>query len=380
MVRALVQRNLFIRIFDMTRKQTLKAIIFIVLIGWMLLHLTYILRTNGDVKDRFVGFYAEKNDTIDAVVIGSSPVPMCFETPRIYGETGITMYPISSNMQRPVATKYLVEEVLKTQSPELFIFEMRMWGAEDENLLGNMAHTREVTDNLKYSVNRKRTIDAMVADPDERLTYYFDIFKYHSNWKTLFLWSQFRTLFYEYPEDLKGYLPETDVGPSDAPILVEESATKSIPPEQEEYLRDLLAYLKEKNINALFVTTPFAASEEEQMEINYMAQFIENEGYPFLDMNRHLDEIGLDFATDIRDYGTHTNVLGAQKVTDYLMKYLKENYVDTGVALTIDHRGDKKYKSWDKAYEKYESEIDAARSKALSNVTNGTYYELETDE
>ncbi len=364
----------------MTKRQIFKSIIFIVLIMWMMVHLTYIIRTNGSVKDRFVGFYAEKNHTIDAVMIGSSPVPMSINTPKIYGDMGITMYHMSSNMQRPVATKYLVEEVLKSQSPELFIFEMRMWGASDENLMDNMAHTREVTDNMKYSINRVKAINAMVSDPSERLTYYFDIFKYHSNWKTLFLWSQFRTLFYAYPEKLKGYLPETDVGPSEAPVLIEESRMCPIPPEQEEYLLDLLDYLDEKNINALFVITPFSANEDEQKEFNYMADIIEKRGYTFLDMNRHLDEIGLDFATDIRDFGTHTNVLGAEKITTYFEKYLKENYVDTGIAFATDHRGDKKYKSWDEAYGRYLERKDQDIEKAKYNAENGIYYDLEAVE
>ena len=163
----------------MSKKYLLRIVIFIAIVLWMLVHLTYILRTNGDVKDRYVGFYAEKKESIDVAIIGSSPIPMGFVTPKIYGDMGITMYPISSNMQRPVATRYHVDEVLKTQKPELFVFEMRMWVAADEHLLGNMAHTREVTDNLKYSVNRIKAINAMVSDPDERLTYYFDIFKYH---------------------------------------------------------------------------------------------------------------------------------------------------------------------------------------------------------
>ncbi|MBQ6415358.1 MAG: SGNH/GDSL hydrolase family protein, partial [Butyrivibrio sp.] len=164
----------------MTKKQVAKIVVFILIVSWLLVHVTYCIRTNGDVKDRYVGFYSEKNNTIDAVMIGSSPVYPCISNPMIYGDMGITMYPLASNMQRPVATKYLVEEVLKTQTPDLFIFEMRMWTAEDENLLGNMAHTREVTDNLKYSINRIKTINAMVEDPSERLSYYFDIFKYHS--------------------------------------------------------------------------------------------------------------------------------------------------------------------------------------------------------
>lgn len=363
----------------MTKKGILRIIIFIVLILWMLLHLTYILRTNGDVKDRFVGFYAEKRDTIDAVIIGSSPVAPAFVTPMIYGDMGITMYPLSSNMQRPVAAKYLVEEALKTQKPELIIFEMRMWTSADEDLLGNMAHTREVTDNLKYSPNRIKTINAMVDDESERLTYYFDIFKYHSNWKTLFLWSQFRTLFYSYPDDLKGFVVETDVGPADEPFSVEASVTEAIPPEQEEYLLDLLDYLEEKRQKALFVITPYSSTKEEQRRINYLSDLITSRGYDFLDMNQHIDEIGLDFQTDIRDYGTHVNVAGGEKVTRWFENYLKENYINPGVALTVDHRGDKKYSSWDKAYRQWLSDYESGKEKIRYNIENKIYYEIEEE-
>lgn len=343
----------------------------------MLVHLTYILRTNGDVKDRYVGFYAEKKNTLDAVFIGSSPLPACIATPKIYADTGITVYPISSNMQRPVATRYLVEEVLKRQNPELFIFEMRMWTARDEDLLGNMAHTREVTDNLKYSLNRIRAINAMVDDKEERLTYYFDIFKYHSNWKTLFLWSQFRTLFYAYPEDLKGHVIETDVGPADKPFIT--AQREAIPPEEEEYLLDLLEYIEEKGLNALFVVTPYSATEDEQKKINYMSDLITEHGYPFLDMNGCTDEIGLDFETDIRDYGTHTNILGAEKVTDFFEQYLVDNYRASGKGLISDHRGDSRYSSWDEAFDKWQRDCETARDLVRNNIENGIYYELDAE-
>ncbi len=362
----------------MTRKQFFRLLIFIALVIFLLIHLTYALRTNGDVKDRFVGFYAEKKDTIDAVLIGSSPVPACIATPKIYGDMGVTIYPLSSNMQRPVSTKYLVKEALKRQNPDLFIFEMRMWTAEDANLLGNMAHTREVTDNMKYSINRIQTINAMVPEDEDRLSYYLDIFKYHSNWKTLFLWSQLRTAFYSYPDDLKGYVVETDVGPSELPDLSDDK--QAIPAEQEEYLLDLLQYLEENELKALFIVTPYSASRDEQEKTNYLAEIIESNGYDFLDMNRHIDEIGLDFERDIRDYGTHTNVVGAVKVTDYLEKYLKENYIDKSLALNEDHRKDTRYESWERSYEQYLEESAAGAETVDNNIKNGIWYELDTDE
>lgn len=56
----------------MTKKQALKAVVFLTVFLWLLVTVTYIIRTNGDVKDRFTGFYAEKENTIDAILVGSS--------------------------------------------------------------------------------------------------------------------------------------------------------------------------------------------------------------------------------------------------------------------------------------------------------------------
>lgn len=128
--------------------------LFIAVFLALLLPVSYMVRTNGDVKDRFAGFYAQKKGTLDIIMIGSSPVFPYYAAPKLWGETGIAMYPLSSNMQRPVAMRYLVEEAEKTQSPELYIFEMRMYTIEDQGLLENMAYTRGVTDNMKYSPHR----------------------------------------------------------------------------------------------------------------------------------------------------------------------------------------------------------------------------------
>ena len=47
---------------------------------------------------------------------------------------------------------------------------------------------------------------------------------------------------------------------------------------------------------------------------------------------------------DFSDYGTHVNVVGAQKVTAFLEDWLEENYD------LPDRRGDAAYASYDAAY------------------------------
>ena len=56
------------------KRNVIGSIVFILIFLFLLRTVSYIVRTNGAVKDRFSGFYAEPKDTIDAVMIGSSPV------------------------------------------------------------------------------------------------------------------------------------------------------------------------------------------------------------------------------------------------------------------------------------------------------------------
>ena len=207
------------------------AIIFLVLI----IAVSYMVRTNGDVKDRFSGFYAEKNNTLDIVMIGSSPVFPYYAAPKLWGETGIAMYPLSSNVQRPVAMKYLVEETEKSQSPRLYIFEMRMFTMEDEGLRENMAYTRGVTDNMRYSYLRYKTINAMVPEDHEekRISFYLDIMKYHTNWKMLVLPSEWANMTYHKISPLKGYFLKDEVGPLAMPDCGGAEGLTAIPAEQE---------------------------------------------------------------------------------------------------------------------------------------------------
>lgn len=358
----------------MNRKQAVKAILFAVIFLFLLQSLTYMLRTNGDIKEIFLGFYAEPKDTIDVVMIGSSPVYPFYAAPKLWGEYGFTMYPLASNVQRPRAAVYLVEEALKTQSPELFVFELRMYTYEEGTMADNMAYARGVTDNLKYSWNRIRLINSLVPEVSERYTYYFDIFKYHSNWKTLILPEQYTAFRYERLHPLKGYVMSDKVVYGEGTDYSAVTEQTAIPAEQEESLRTLLAYLKERNLNALFIVSPMDLDEDMQKKFNYMENIITSYGYDYLNFNNHYDELDIDFATDYYDGGSHVNASGSEKCTAFLGNYLTEHY-----ALT-DRRGDDRYSTWDEAYAYWQECQKAALETINRKVANGEYDAVQEGE
>lgn len=355
----------------MTKKQALGAVIFISIFLFLLTTVTYIIRTNGDIKDIFNGFYAEEENTIDVVMVGSSPVYPFYSAPKLWGEEGITMYPLSSNVQRPSVALPLIKEVYKTQTPQLLVFEMRMYTMEEGDMESNMAYARGVTDNMKYSWNRIQAINRLVPDVSERYTYYFDIFKYHSNWKTMFLPDQLACFRYEKPHALKGFVIRDKVAPLQEeriPTCTDLTETMPIPPEQEVRLYELLDYLKGQGQQALFIVSPYRVEPEEQMMFNYMKPIIASYGYEFVNMNEYYEEIGIDFYTDYDDFGGHVNTMGAEKCTDYLAELLKSYDLP-------DKRGMEGYDSWEKSYEYYLEVRDASLETIHRRIENQEYVE-----
>lgn len=332
----------------MNRKEACKAISFILIFVLLLTGVSYIVRTNGEIKDRFTGFYAEEKNSLDVLLCGSSTVATSFSSGYMWGEYGFTSYPISSNTQRPKAIKYLLEEAYKYQSPEVVVIELRMFTYEDEEMKNDEAHIREVTDNMKYSLQRFKTVRDMtdgVETFEDKLSYYFDIIKYHSNWGMLFKPEELQKVTYSKADLDKGFEYPTQImyhsEEHDRYVPTEERI--AIPVEQEAVLRELLAFLKENNQKALFVVTPCIYGNEYYAQMNYMKDIVEQEGFAYLNLHEYVD---YDCATDYFD-GGHSNILGAKKCSKVLGEILKQEY-----GLT-DKRNQEGYNSWNESYKAF---------------------------
>lgn len=345
----------------MNRKEACKAISFILIFLLLLVGASYIVRTNGDVKDRFAGFYAEEKNSIDVLMCGGSTVATSFSPGYLWGEYGFTSYPISSNTQRPKAIKYLLEEAYKYQNPELVVIELRMFTYEDEVLKQDEPHIREVTDNMRYSLHRIKTVSDLTDGVDsfeDKLSYYFDIIKYHSNWGMFFRPEEWQKIDYsksdlhkgfEHPEEIMHHSWEVDG-------YIHTDERIAIPKEQEEELYELMAFFKERGQDALFVVAPCIYGTEYYAKMNYMKDIVEAEGFSYLNVHEHVD---YDCATDYLD-GGHSNILGAKKCSELLGETISQTFD------LKDKRGQRGYESWDASYDAFIEvfeEVDNNREK-----------------
>lgn len=289
------------------------------------------------------GFYAEKEDSLDAVCIGSSKMYAYWNPLEAWSEYGIAAFPYTSSSQHFLAAEYIIKEARKTQPDALFIVSVNSIGNEEE--FGRTAF-HYLLDYMPFSMNKLR-LTKHLADVGEHtfiesLELYFPIIRYHSRWNELEEENFVRGL-----DGLKGanqkndYLEVyTDISKEYNPIYEKEELYDSL----QNGLVNLLDYCGKENVKVLFMAVPCVESEEAR--INTMKEYILERGYPVLDLREHMKEIGLDLTQDYYN-ARHTNIHGSIKLTQYVSEYLSEHYEFK------DKRGEEEYSSWNDAVQNY---------------------------
>lgn len=316
-------------------------------------------------RQTFKAFYAEPAGSIDVMYLGTSASNRYFINPLAYNETGITCFTLATMGMPMFFVPDLIDEVAKTQDPQLYIIELR-WVQKDRDMITD-AHIRRVTDNLKWSGIKKHAIDlafdqmdgskGMLGDiSDKKIDYYIPILKYHDRLQQgqmspgdfKLTATKNRTKGYimsknttkqvnQFPEEL------TD---ERAPLseLAETALTATLDK------CDALTAQRDKQV--MFVLSPFCCHEKQKQMFNTAMDMVRERGYPALDFNtpEMCDEVGLEFDKDFYN-SKHVNYIGAEKYTKYLTNYIAEHYDLT------DHRGQEGYESWAEAYETYEEYV-----------------------
>ena len=146
---------------------------------------------------------------------------------------------------------------------------------------------------------------------------------------------------------------QTDVVPKELDIEGEPLSDPALPQICFEYLDRMRTLCEEKGIQLILVKAPtnfwgyYWYDEWEEQIVSYAG---END-LPYYNFIPLEEEIGLDWSTDTYDGGAHLNVSGAEKLTSYFGKILREEF---GLE---DHRADAELSAvWQEKCSAYEAE------------------------
>ena len=217
---------------------------------------------------------------------------------------------------------------------------------------------------MPWSENKVETISELIPK-DEQVNYFVPFLKYHSNWQSwdiclANLYVQSR-MYLEGGSGLKGFQTYSDKTMASSEVLdvTNDRTTLSLTDMSEYYLRDLLQYLKDENIdNVLFMRIPHRITEKTYpvyQRANEAEKIIKEYGFSYVDFEAQKEAIGLDMTEDFYN-DHHMNLYGQEKFTKYFGKFLVEHY-----GLNESEHSETVVKAWDRAAEETDECISYTR-------------------
>lgn len=305
----------------------MKSLIFAVIIAGLTVGASFFLRVP---KARDVagmnGFYLEENDSIDVVLIGPSPIYTDFYSPLAYEEQEFTSYSIATGVMGGTMYPSAIREVLATQDPQLYVFDLSAFCYEVQN---DEAALRRWIDSIRNKDNRNETIEELVPE-EEKNSYKIPFLKYHSNWTNID--HCVAAMFDVIAQKKRGYsitksytvysfIDQDEIGE----VLYDFSD------EGLDALKKLLGFLKDQKINnVLFVRFPYKDAVTNGDRYLQGIDLILEADYDVLDYcnttkNVHKGDIQFDYKRDYCDK-EHLTVFGAEKLTKHLAEYINTQY------------------------------------------------------
>ena len=284
-------------------------------------------------------FYELDRNTVDVLFLGSSHAFEDFNTGVLWDEYGMSSFVLAGSIQPLWNTYYYLKEALKTQRPKLIVLEGYCTVFSSEYI----DDSRIIKNNYGLHWSMDKIESLRVSAPEDRWTEFFlEYSQYHTRYKELsradFFPNQGNPLFV----DWKGFGCNMVTTPLESIDVRGITDNADMFPKQEKYYRAILDLAIEEGIPIMVVISPYAGiSEGEQRIFNRAKEIATEKGVPFINYNLLIDEIGIDYSTDASD-GSHLNYRGNQKFTKYFGNFLSEQYD------IPDHRGDKKYQTWER--------------------------------
>lgn len=266
-------------------------------------------------------FHKLPKNSIDVIVYGSSHAFRGINTMELYNKYGIGAYNYGWHWQGINTTKLFIKDSLITQTPKLVVIEAFYAG----RVLENTQIDPEIYYSRYLNISNQEYLQQCFGDDLEGyLSYYMPLCAFHDNWVNIT-----RDSFQALPEqnnlfDTMGFSPsdrsETVVLPSLDELT--EAEQNQLSPQAIEELNDIVSICREIDADICFVTVPY---EGVYRYNDAMKEFADNNGCSYLNLFYHIEEVGLDVNTDFSDKG-HLNTNGSIKVSDYIGKYIIENY------------------------------------------------------
>lgn len=282
-------------------------------------------------------FYQAEDGSMDVMFFGNSHAHCTVDHGLLWEEYGMAGYTLSAGSQTIDSACYFVKEALRSQHPKVIAVEVM--GALGGELANSDSDVYRNSLGMKWSPAFAGYIaylaDNMNMDRGQEQRVFLKIPVVHSRYTELA-----RSDFEDPVPFMRGYRGSYEREALDTPQMIDETQIMDLDPLKLEMLKEIIRTAEQNQVPVVLFAAPFKVSEENQMQLNAVEAFAQQEGIPFINYNKMYEELSLDFETDFRDEA-HVNNYGAAKVTDHLGKYLMQHYE------IPDRRGQEGYEAWE---------------------------------
>ena len=294
--------------------------------------------------------YAQPEDTIDVVFLGSSHIHCDVNTALLWRDYGIAAYDYSAAEQPLWITYYYLQEICKYHNPKLVVLDL--YGPARFKDDYQYDWLIENLNGFKFSMNKVNIIRAS-CEPYRYFEFFPSLVTYHMRYKELKS-EDWEYLFSNDDEmaAFKGYTPYFEVTPQVEPTLGD-TEQGGLTSKSRDYLNRIIEYCDDNNIELFLTVTPYITTFQDELVYNQVHDIANSYGIGFDSTNYSYSEMGIDFEHDFNDE-SHLNYYGSCKFTRYIADSIKANYD------IPDRRGDGKWESWDRNVQMIYSEVKEA--------------------
>lgn len=312
-----------------------KVVAFIIILGACLTTVSKILQYEHEMEPDITmkEFYGLEENSVQVLVLGSSHTTIGFSPMECYKNTQITSFNLSTAKQPIEVAYHLLIEGLKTQSPEVVIYDVASLLYKKSEV--TTPRFRYLMDSMPLSLNKVNMAIAYANYNEGVRTFSIGealspIYYYHDRWKEIdeeemcvdkaipHLYGQvIRTNITEINFDMEKFdakeARKIEENPDSAPAIRDNNL---------DYLLKIKKLCDDNDIELLLTSTPtnrWTSTKKQLIE-----EVCDEYEIDFLDMNLPDGKV-IDYSTDMAD-GNHVNSSGALKTTKYLYEYIIDNY------------------------------------------------------
>ena len=276
----------------------------------------------GVVEGSFTEEYYKEKVPHDILIFGDCDAYENFSPIKMYEDYGISSYIRGSGEQYMWQSYYLLRDSLRIETPKIVVLSIHNMQNEYPKRKDN--YNRMTLDGMKWSKDKIDAINVSMTEEETFASYVFPILRYHDRWNQLTM-TDFRHLFSKDKISHNGYYMRCDIRGVNTEWRTPGRLTYKFDETSMYYLDQIRQLCAEKGIELILVRAPIEHGWHEEWDENiekYAAQY----GLKYINFCNYADEMGIDMTHDTYDEGLHLNIYGAEKLSVFFGRYLKENY------------------------------------------------------